>query len=407
MADQAVSSITNFAVGVFVARSLGEIEFGIFSLAWVTYGFIMNISRGMTTDPLAVRFSGDADAAWRRAVGQASGTCLLVGLGTGGLTALAGLLIGGALGAALIALGVVLPAVLLQDCWRFAFFAAGQGHKAFANDLVWGVLLVPALLVATRYGTVPPFLLGWGVAAAGACVFGCWQTRLMPRPWAARQWLSEQRDLSFRYLFENTSIGGASQLRAYGLGAIAGVAAVGTTRGAELLMGPFFALLMGFGLVAVPEAARVLREAPHRLTHFCLLLGGVQAAAALLWGTGLLVLLPDSVGRSLLGDVWLPASALILPATLAVAHAAFHTGAAVGLRALGNSRRSLRAQLIGAATYATFGLIGAALGGALGSSWGVAVATLCGVAVWWWQFRRAIREHRRAAVPVPPSGRPD
>ncbi len=37
IADQAVSSITNLMVGIVVARSLSIAEFGMFSLAWVTY----------------------------------------------------------------------------------------------------------------------------------------------------------------------------------------------------------------------------------------------------------------------------------------------------------------------------------------------------------------------------------
>ena len=52
----------------YVARSLGITEFGIFSLAWVTYGVVLNVSRGLATDPLVVRFSGGDRAAWRRAV---------------------------------------------------------------------------------------------------------------------------------------------------------------------------------------------------------------------------------------------------------------------------------------------------------------------------------------------------
>ena len=38
LADQAVSSMTNLLVGLVVARSLSVAEFGMFSLAWVTYG---------------------------------------------------------------------------------------------------------------------------------------------------------------------------------------------------------------------------------------------------------------------------------------------------------------------------------------------------------------------------------
>ncbi|MEV0502232.1 hypothetical protein AB0I84_32195, partial [Streptomyces spectabilis] len=58
LADQAVCSMNNFAVGIYVARSLGLTAFGVFSLAWVTYGVVLSVSRGLATDPLVVRFSG-------------------------------------------------------------------------------------------------------------------------------------------------------------------------------------------------------------------------------------------------------------------------------------------------------------------------------------------------------------
>ncbi|MGH3932903.1 MAG: hypothetical protein ACRDTF_23345, partial [Pseudonocardiaceae bacterium] len=105
LGDQAVSSLTNFAVGIYVARSLGVADFGIFSLAWVTYGVVLNISRGLATDPLVVRFSGEPTESWRTAVSRTSGTALLVGLGAGAATAVAGVAIGGAVGGAFVALG--------------------------------------------------------------------------------------------------------------------------------------------------------------------------------------------------------------------------------------------------------------------------------------------------------------
>ncbi|MGW2081255.1 hypothetical protein ACWCOW_30715, partial [Streptomyces sp. NPDC001939] len=64
LADQAASSLSNFAVGIYVARSLGVTAFGVFSLAWVTYGVVLSVSRGVGTDPLVVRFSGVPDASW-------------------------------------------------------------------------------------------------------------------------------------------------------------------------------------------------------------------------------------------------------------------------------------------------------------------------------------------------------
>ncbi|NEC39814.1 hypothetical protein, partial [Streptomyces rubrogriseus] len=329
LADQAASSLSNFVVGIYVARSLGLTAFGVFSLAWVTYGVVLNVSRGLATDPLVVRFSGVPESSWRGAVARASGAALLVGAGIGTVSLVAGLAIGGQVGVAFAALGVVLPGLLLQDAWRYSFFAAGVGRKAFVNDVVWAVALVPAMVVAARVGSVPAFLLAWGGSAAVAGVYGWFQSGIRPRPAGAREWHRDQRDLGYRYLVENVGVSGASQIRAYGLGAIVGVGAVGVIRGAELLLGPFLAVLMGLSLVTVAEAARVLRQAPRRLGKFCFLLGAGQTVAALLWGAALL-LVPDRLGELVLGDVWSGASELIVPVTLSVAGAGLGTGAAAG-----------------------------------------------------------------------------
>jgi hypothetical protein len=358
---------------------------------------VLSVSRGLATDPLVVRFSGVPDPSWRGAVARSSGTALGVGAAIGAVCLVAGPALGGRVGTAFACLGVMLPGLLLQDAWRYSFFAAGTGRKAFVNDVVWGVALVPAMVVAAQVGSVAAYVLAWGSSAAVAAGYGALQSGIRPQVTGAREWLREHRDLGYRYLIENVSTSGASQLRAYGLGAIVGVSAVGVVRGAELLLGPFLAVLMGLSLVTVAEAARVLRQAPHRLATFCFLLSIGQAAAALLWGTALL-LVPDRVGELVLGGVWHSASALIVPATLGVVGASLGIGAAAGLRALGAARRSLRGQLFASACYVIGGLGGAAVAGTVGSAWGVAAATASSLAVWWLQLRSALREHHQNPI---------
>jgi O-antigen/teichoic acid export membrane protein len=399
LGDQAVSSMSNFVVGLVVARELGVAAFGVFSLAWVTYGVVLNVSRGLATDPLVVRYSGVSTEDWRAATSRSAGTAIAVGVAFGVVSALAGLMIGGTLGSAFLALAVVTPGMLLQDAWRFAFFAAGQGHKAFLNDTVWAVAMIPLLALAAIHSTVWGFVLAWGGAALLAAGYGLLQSRVVPHFSGVRDWLRRHRDLGSRYMVENVSNSGASQLRMYGLGAIAGLADVGAVRGAELLLGPFLALLMGVNLFAVPEAARVLRRAPEKLTKFCLAIGGAQAAAAAVWGSVLLFLVPNAFGRFLLDDVWAPASELILPVSLSVTAAGIVAGAAAGLRALGAARRSLRTQLVASAGYLGFGLIGAWLGGAVGMSWGSTTAMWLGAGLWWLQLRAASRDHNSLPEP--------
>jgi O-antigen/teichoic acid export membrane protein len=388
--DQAISSLTNFAVGIVVAHNFGLDEFGAFTLAWFTYGLIVNISRGLATDPLVVRFSGGPVAAWRTAVSRTSATAVAVGIATGAICLLVGLAVSGPVGGALVGLGVVLPVLMLQDSWRYAFFAAGVGHKACLNDLVWGLSLIPALAVAVQRQSLFGLVVAWGLAGGVAALYGCWQARIVPNPRGIRTWLRDQKDLGLRYLFENVTQSGGVQLRMYALGAIAGLADVAALRGAQLLLGPLLAVLMGIGAVAVPEAVRWLRRSRRHLTRFCVALGSAEAFAALSWGLGLLIFLPRGGGSLVLGPVWGPASVLVLPLTLSVIVGSFTTGATTGLRALGAARRSLRSQLLETGMFIVATIVGATLAGALGATWAALLAAVLSATIWWSQLRRAL-----------------
>ena len=183
LADQVVSSLTNFAVSIYVVHALGAAQFGAFSLAYVTYGFALNASRGLATDPLMVRFSGTDLPTWRRAVADCTGTAAVMGLAAGACVLAAAAVLSGAAGAAFLALGLTLPGLLLQDSWRYSFFALGRGSQAFLNDTIWALTLVPALVVlrVTGHADVFWFVFAWGVTATIAAAVGPWQARVIPR----------------------------------------------------------------------------------------------------------------------------------------------------------------------------------------------------------------------------------
>ena len=408
VADQGISSLSNFALGLFVARSFGASNFGAFTLAYVTYTVVINAARGLATDPLVVRYSGDASGGWvasgsphrwRSATSAATGTALVVGVAAGVMCVIAGLLLPDPLGPVFVALGIALPGLTLQDSWRFAFFACGRGSASFINDLVWTVLLILSLVVmhAQGDGSAARCLLAFGGTAALAAALGAIQARVLPRPLRARAWLRAHHQISVPYLVENLSISGASQLRSFVLGAAAGLAAVGYVRASEILMGPFFVLLMGISQVAVPEASRVFHRNSRHLARFCFILGGLLAAAAVAWGLILMTVFPLGPGQALLKELWMPTSQLLPAITLTVAAASFSTAATAGLRAMGVARRSLRAQLAASAAYAIAGSLGAILGGALGSSWGVTAALGFSALVWWHQLRTALSDHHAVA----------
>jgi len=398
LADQAVSSLTNFAVSLYVARTLGAVQFGAFSLAYVTYSLVLNASRGLATDPLVVRFSGVGSTAWRRAVAASTGTATAVGLAAAAGMLAAGLALTGTARAAFIAMGITMPGLMLQDSWRYAFFAHGRGGHAFLNDTIWAAAMAPALIALrlTGHQTVFWIVLAWGAAATIAAAAGPLQARVLPRPARALAWIRDHRDLAFRYLAENTIFSGTGLARASGLAALASLAAVGYVQAANTLMGPFFVIMQGVTLVTVPEAARVLRHSPRHLRNFCLLLAIGLALAVAAWGAVLLVALPSGLGELLLRSIWRPTYSLIVPMTIAVMGACVSAGATAGLRALGVAKRSLRAELIGSGCFLVFTLAGAAIASAVGAVFGGAVGMLVGAAIWWRQLHVAFRESGHA-----------
>ncbi len=407
MADQIMSSGTNFLTGMFAARSLGPEGFGYFSLLWATYGVLLTMSRGLATDPLTVRFSdgGATGKVLQDAIARACGVAVAFGALIGGLVVGGGLLIGGDLGRGFVALGVITPALLLQDAWRYAALCSGAPRQALLNDTVWGIALVPALIVAIPRAGAAGFLFAWGFSAAVAAGFGFIQWRIRPHVRGALGWLQQHRDLGTRYLVENVSVSATGQIVAFGLGGLSGVAAVGAMRGAGQLMGPFTVLLIGSSFVVVPEATRILRDARDRFRGFCLMISGGLFAGALALGV-MLMLVPDALGRAVLGKVWDPASTVLLPTSLVLAFAGLSAGAGWGLRAMGAAKRALRAQLWSSAASVALGLLGAWSGGARGCCWGMAGAVAFGAGLMWHELNQALRERTTTTAAVPPVGLP-
>jgi O-antigen/teichoic acid export membrane protein len=402
MADQIMSSATNFLTGLFAARALGPSGFGYFSLLWTTYAVILTMSRGLATDPLTVRFSdGAADRrVLRDAIARSTGLAVAFGTLVAVLAVTGGALLGGNLGHGFMALGVVAPTLLLQDAWRYASLCSAAPRQALLNDTVWGIALVPAIILAAPHAGAGGFVLAWGAAAAVAAAFGFVQWRIRPHVGGALGWLREHRDLSTRYVFENVSVSGTGQIIAFGLGGLAGIAAVGSMRGAQQLLGPFTVLLYGISFVVVPEGTRILRASPHRFRTFCLGIGATLCTGALSLGV-VLEFVPARYGRMLLGQVWDPAHPLLLPCSFVLAAAGMSTGAGCGLRAMGAARRSLPTQLRSSAITVVGGLSGAALDGARGCCWGMAGAVAIGATLMWRQFGLALREWDVPGSPAP------
>jgi O-antigen/teichoic acid export membrane protein len=400
IADQAMSSAGNFLLGVFVARLLGAASLGALGLAFVAYAIALNCSRALATDAVMVRFSAAGKESWRPAVAAAGGVALLVGAASGAICVALGLVLknlspGSDAGAAFIALGIVLPGLMLQDSWRSAFFAAGEGAKTFLNDTVWTVLMVAVLALGyvADFGGITFAVLVFGGTATVAGLFGMWQARIVPRPALAIGWLHSHRDLGVRFLIENVVLGAGGQIRALVVAATGGLAAAGAIRGAEMLIGPVAALLMGVGQVAVPEAARALTRGRRPLWKLCLGLSGGLSVMAVAWGLVVLVIFPLGLGELVLGSVWPDARVLVLGVIVSYAAGCLHVGPSAGLRALGRADLTMQCQLTVTGLFVGLAAAGAILFDAQGAVWGTAIASVVGVGIWWTRLEKAQHKH--------------
>jgi O-antigen/teichoic acid export membrane protein len=414
VADQVLSSATNFALSVLVARSVGRDDFGAFSLVYTTYLVALNVARPLSAEPLVIRYSGLDSRSWRRAATGAASTAAAVGIVLGLVAGAVGAISGGFAGAAFMMLAWVLPGLLIQDSWRLAFFAAGRGSAAFLNDAVWAAVMFPTVifLVSTNHASVPLMILAWGGAATLAALVGFVQARVRPTVAGVTRWYRDHQDLT-RFLLPDRLVSlGADQLSPYVIGAIGGLAAVGGIRSGQLLLGPFSIVRQGIQLIAAPEGVRALSRSTAKLAWGCRVFSAVSVGV-LLACAAVVYLLPTPWGVALLGRNWLPGRELLLPLLAWMAGAAVMSGAGLGLYVLGAVDRSFRIGVLVSAVGLTGAGVGAAVGGAAAAALGVALSMWVGAVVSWRQFAGARRDfvsgtatvsrNRSGTPPSPPT----
>jgi hypothetical protein len=193
-------SLTNSPVSITSADA-GRGTVRCAHLIYVTSMGSRSTRHATATDPLLVRFSGTDLPAWRRAVASCTGTAAVTGLVAGVCVLAAAALLGGPTRLAFLALGLTLPGLLLQDSWRFAFFALGRGsrHSATRSGRRGSALVLPGRRPATRTCSG----LSSRKARRRPGAVGPLQARVVPRLSRTREWLSQQRDLGFRHLWRH------------------------------------------------------------------------------------------------------------------------------------------------------------------------------------------------------------
>lgn len=399
VADQALSSATNFGMSVLAARASGAREFGALTVGFSTYLVAMGVSRALAAQPLVIRYSGAAPEAHDGASRAAAGTAVSIGAAGASVLACASAVAGGRLGAYLLTFALLLPPLLLQDLWRYALVSSARPRSAAINDGSW--LIAQAVLtvgVGVASGlTGRSVVLAWGAGASCAAFIGVRQCRALPNVLAVRRWLRRHRDISVRLVVEFVGVLGGSQVTINVLALVAGLEAAGALRAAQVVFGPLTLLFQGVLMGAVPEAARLHRRAPHRLFRhsdvLSLLLALVAAAI-----TVIMLVIPNAVGVAILGESWRSAHAVLLPVGFGAMAAGACVAPTAALYGMGAVDRSMRTRLIMLPLAFAGGVLGAVLGGAVGAASGLAIANVAGALVYRRQLWSTVIDRDRERV---------
>ncbi|MFD3467027.1 hypothetical protein ACFWWM_11765 [Streptomyces sp. NPDC058682] len=394
--DQAASSATNILVLVLAARLSSASGFADFSMVYVTFSVLLGLNMAYVGQSLVLEKGEGLGAACRSALGFTAAASAAVGA----LLLVVGLALAGAAGTAFLALGLVLPLVLLQDGLRYCFSALRAPERALAADALRLVCVVAALAVQPEGASAGRLVLVWGLSALPALAVGLWLlrpyvrgSRTDLRPYLRRGHLGQ------RFVVEFAVGNGSSQLAVLGLGVFATPLAVGALRGATTLFGPLNVLFNSANAFGPPVLGRLGgKRATVRATAA---LGLVLAAVGAGWATAL-YLLPDRLGRELLGDTWAGASAL-LPATGAqYAVMGLGTCALLTLRVLA-PKATLSLQVVFSLLSVGLLLGGYAVWGVAGAAWGLAAGSALKALAAWWRVARLRVPAAQDREPLPAS----
>lgn len=389
--DQALSSATNLGLSVLIATTSSAQTFGAAGAIVAAYLLEVTVLRGAVGDLYTIDSAGKGQLTERR---QAVGATTVLALGLAIIHAVAGFALGGTLQTLLLVFAFLTPGLLLQDSARVLLLAQGQPRQSFESNVVWTVIQAAgSTMVYLTTQSAAGFLMAWGMAATGSAVYSLLRIGVLPNPVAGIAWFRRLRGVSAGWALEYFATSAPAQLLTWAIGAIAGLEELAAYRGALVLVGPSTVLLGGIRIVGLPAAAAMrddvdgLRRLVHRI-EFAL-------CTSVLITTLPLVVIPDILGRGLLGASWPGAERVLGFVVLDRVAAATAVASVIGLRVARAHRQLLLLRALTAFAGLGFGIMGAVWAGATGSAAGYGFVTVVTLPLWRRSYKRVINQMDR------------
>jgi O-antigen/teichoic acid export membrane protein len=392
-ADQAVSSVSNLLLAVGIAHTVSSSQFGVYAIIASIYWLCLGTQRAGIAEPLLIRwddFAGESPGADERVLG------LSIVLGVLGGAVFLVFLVFPTL-RPLVALGAILPALLVQDTLRYCLFARGSPTGALAADFVWMVveIVLGAVAIITHETTVVVWVLVWGLGAVVSVVaLGAW-ARLWPAFGGTLAWARLSMRMSLQMLgdfFLNT---GAQQGIIFIVPVISSLRTLGALKAAQLAVSPLQVVLTSVSILVLPGISRAgvrgdMGKAMRR--------GAQVAALGISMGViyaGVLAVLPADVGRVLFGDSWGRGARIAPIIALQIGFMGISFGALVFMRGTRTTGRILIVRTFVTPVNVALPIVGLLIGGLQGLALFMAATALLASVAWW----RAAR-HAGSVVPV-------
>ncbi len=398
--DQALISATNFLTLIIIARNLSPTDFGAFTLAYTAIQFANSLQAALVTQPhnvLGATRSGNEYVSYTvaTAISQVFFTGIVAFLAAAG--AVIAYLAGWSIAPLLLALILALVAWQLQEFARRVFYTEDRLALACTNDLVSYGAQAVVIFALGRAGklTGTSALYTVAITSAVAAVWGFWEIRArLPRRAAEPRLLKTVIAENWRFgkwLFGAALAAWTSdQCYPVLVGGFVSVAATGSLRAVQTIMGPTNILLRAMSQSLTPRAARIYGAGGYRalrafVRHIILLTAPFMLAYCLL-----IAIFARPILTVLYGDRYRQYDWLLALIALSYALIYTRTPAIIALEARGISRPVFQTYLwltlmvftagIGAIYW--LGLAGAALGL-------VATGVVSNGILWWWYHQMA------------------
>ena len=366
-------------LAIMIARNAGLNELGEFGVAFSVYALVTGLTRSAVAESVLTLRS------WKSVFERSGRDVSSIATAAGLLVVCVGVVLDLRY---LVALGFALPGLALYDYLKVIDMAVGRPKFAMAQECLW-ILSVVLLIGLANVISVSPFMVfvGWSVAGAAVGIAHALVAGVGVRPgWGANR--SEAR-IAAGFGTDYLVSSGMAQLTPSILAIVVGNAVVGSLRGAATLLGPIAlvaatarSLLIPYLVAAQHLDAQAQMRRAGRTTWLLV--------AAVFPFTIAVAVIPDGVGRMLLGSNWAFAEPLMPALAIELLFAMAGSVPFAGHRASRASGRTLRIRL-GLAPVRLGGVVVASIHfGAEGAAYSMAGIAIIGFVIWWISYANLV-----------------